>query len=158
MQPFDLERSLGELARRYLRAFAPADERDFAKWSGLPLGEVRVGLAQVERKVAVPRLPRAGVVRLIPDFDNYLLGHADRAFIAPAERWPRIGPGGGIIWGVILLDGVALGTWKARRTGEEMTVTLSPFEPLGSEVRRQIDAEVADIGRFEGRDAALAGA
>ncbi|MGH2912677.1 MAG: DNA glycosylase AlkZ-like family protein, partial [Solirubrobacteraceae bacterium] len=32
--PFDRERALAELVRRYLRGHAPADERDLAKWSG----------------------------------------------------------------------------------------------------------------------------
>ncbi len=40
----DRERALAELARRYLRAHAPADERDLAKWAGLPLRDARAGL------------------------------------------------------------------------------------------------------------------
>ena len=29
------DESLAELARRYIRAYGPADERDFARWAGL---------------------------------------------------------------------------------------------------------------------------
>ncbi|MCJ7711625.1 MAG: winged helix DNA-binding domain-containing protein, partial [Chloroflexi bacterium] len=43
--PRRLERdeALGELARRYFRSHGPAAERDLARWSGLPLGDVRRG-------------------------------------------------------------------------------------------------------------------
>jgi Winged helix DNA-binding domain len=45
--PVDRERALAELARRYLVGHAPADDRDLAKWSGLPLRDVRAGLAAI---------------------------------------------------------------------------------------------------------------
>ena len=45
--PFDRERSLEELARRYFAAFGPATERDFAGWAGLALREVRTGMAAI---------------------------------------------------------------------------------------------------------------
>ena len=38
---FDRDRALAELARVYLAAFAPASDRDFAYWAGLPLRDVR---------------------------------------------------------------------------------------------------------------------
>src|SRR5437588_749050 len=41
------ERALAELARRYLRGHAPADDRDLAKWAGLPLRDARVGLEAI---------------------------------------------------------------------------------------------------------------
>ncbi|HEY4811146.1 MAG TPA: winged helix DNA-binding domain-containing protein [Solirubrobacteraceae bacterium] len=43
----DRDRALAELARRYLVGHAPADDRDLAKWSGLPLRDVRAGLAAI---------------------------------------------------------------------------------------------------------------
>ena len=46
---FDRDRALGELARRYLAGHAPADERDLAKWAGLPLRDARAGLARSAR-------------------------------------------------------------------------------------------------------------
>lgn len=45
--PVGREASLAEFARRYLRGHAPADERDLAKWAGLPLGDARAGLEAI---------------------------------------------------------------------------------------------------------------
>lgn len=39
--PVDRERALAALARRYLAGHGPADDRDLAKWSGLPLRDAR---------------------------------------------------------------------------------------------------------------------
>ena len=44
--PVDRDAALAELARRYLAGHGPADDRDLAKWAGLPLRDVRAGLAR----------------------------------------------------------------------------------------------------------------
>ena len=36
-RPFDRDAALAELARRFLAGHGPADDRDLAKWAGLPL-------------------------------------------------------------------------------------------------------------------------
>jgi hypothetical protein len=53
--PVDRDRALAELARRYLRGHAPAGDRDLAKWSGLPLRDVRPGWARSPRRSARAR-------------------------------------------------------------------------------------------------------
>ena len=45
--PVDRDRALAELARRYLAGHAPADDRDLAKWAGIPLGAARAGLQAI---------------------------------------------------------------------------------------------------------------
>ena len=59
--PRRLERdeALGELAGRYFRSHGPATERDLARWSGLPLGDVRRGLALCADRLA--RLELGGI-------------------------------------------------------------------------------------------------
>jgi hypothetical protein len=159
----DRDAALAELARRYFPAFGPATEADFAGWSGLPLRDVRAGIGAIaseltEVKVSPHRawLPRRaarrvrrGLVRLVPAWDNYLMGHRDRDFIAGPERWPRIMPGGGLIRPTIVVDGVAVGTWGVKRKGGRIDVEVNPFEPLDGDVTAAIRKEVQDIQRFE---------
>jgi winged helix DNA-binding protein len=161
---FDRERALAELARRYFAAFGPATEKDFAGWAGLPLRDLREGMRTVggdlrevdlagERawSLGAERRPASGpVVRLIPGWDNYLMGWRDRSFLAPRERWTRIGLGGGMLLACVLRDGVAVGTWKLRRTGGRAKVQVAELERLDGATRSAISEEIADVARFEG--------
>jgi hypothetical protein len=162
--PHDRDAAVTELTRRYVRAFGPATEGDFAGWSGLPLRDVRAGLGRIGaelREVRVGedrawtlrrsvRRPRGRFVRLLPAWDNYLMGHRDRDFIAGPERWPTVMPGGGLIRPTIIVDGVAAGTWGMRRKAGTVEVELNPFARLDPETTAAIRAEVQDIKRFEG--------
>ena len=166
----DRDAALAELVRRYLAAFGPATEADFAGWAGLGLREVRAGLEAISRELAEVRLggergwkltrarrrPGRNVVRLLPAWDTYLMGYRDRDFIAEPDRWARIGTGGGMLLPAIVHDGVAIGTWQLKRSGGDSRVTLEPFEPFDAATKRAIDAEVADLTRFEGESAAMA--
>jgi hypothetical protein len=161
--PHDRDAAVTELTRRYLRAFGPATEADFAGWSGLPLRDVRAGLARVGGELTEVRLggerawtlrgaarrPRGRIVRLLPAWDNYLMGHRDRDPIAGPERWPIVMPGGGLIRPTIIVDGVAVGTWSARRKGGAVLVELDPLEELDAETTAALRAEVRDVERFE---------
>jgi hypothetical protein len=117
----DRDRSLAELARRYLAAHAGATDTDLAYWSGLPLRDVRAGLAHAKPPPAddgpVP-------LSLIPAFDELLLGWRDRSPTVPPEHARRVHPGGGILRAVVLENGVAVGTWSLR-AGE---ITIDPFD------------------------------
>jgi hypothetical protein len=164
--------ALRELARRYLRAFGPATEVDFAGWSGLPRRDLRAALEGIASELAEleiagalawslkgrPRRAGPRIVRLLPAFDTYLMGYRDRDFIASPERWPRIGPGGGLLNPTIVVDGAAVGAWTSKRSGSTTRVELEPFAELDSETLAAIEAEVADVGRFEGAEASLASA
>jgi hypothetical protein len=168
---FDRDAALAELSRRYLRAFGPAGDRDFARWAGLALGDVRRGLGSISSELAekragdevlislrkgAPRLPATGQVRLLGAFDTYLLGYDGREFAVAPEHGKGVNTrGGGMIEPVIVRDGEILGLWKLSRKGGKLAVSLEPFAPLDDDVLAAIGAEVADISRFEGAPAAL---
>ena len=171
IRPRPREESLAELGRRYLGAFAPATERDFASWSGLPLGDCRVGLERIageldevragDETLLTPRgwtarVPRTPVIRLLPAFDTYLMGYASRAHAVDEAGAKRILPGGGILRPTICVDGRFVGLWSNKRSGNRLSVSVESFEPLTDEVMERIAEEVRDIGRFEGVEAALA--
>ncbi len=163
---FDRDAALAELARRYLGAFGPATDRDFAYWSGLSLGQVREGLrsiaAQVEeskfgdmtllslrdRRV---RMSRTSQVRMLGAFDTYMLGYANRDFALPTQHRAHLkAGGGGWLRPVIVRDGVVVGGWSLRRRAGRVEVGLRDPDTIGAADRKAIDAEVADIERFEG--------
>jgi hypothetical protein len=133
------EHAVAELARRYVRAFGPAEPEDFAAWSGLPLRDARASWPAAGRAPAV-REPDPRVVRLLPAFDTYLLGYRTREFCVPAEHARDVWPGGGIVRPTIVANGRGVGTW--RRSGTQVEI-----QPFGDDA---IDAgdEIADVQRF----------
>ncbi|MEK6251597.1 MAG: winged helix DNA-binding domain-containing protein [Actinomycetota bacterium] len=173
LPPFDRDAALAELARRYLRAFGPATERDFAYWSGLGLREVRTGLAGIASELTESRLgdhtalslkgkrsrlPPTGQVRMLGAFDTYMLGYRSRDFAVPPEHVAAVKEGGGgWIRPVIVRDGVVIGGWRSTRSGGRIEISLNLLQPLSAAVRKAIDAEVADIARFEGIPVEMAG-
>ena len=89
-------------------------------------------------------------------FDNYNLGYVDRG-VRDRRRSSRssVNPGGGIVRPSIVVDGRASRPGRRSASGKRLAVTIEPFEPLAPEVEEAIEAEVADIGRFEGLDATM---
>jgi hypothetical protein len=169
--PFDRDRALAELARRYLGAFAPATDRDFAYWSGLPLRDVRAGLKSIAGEIdevrvgdgtmlairgGLPRLPGKGEVRMLGNFDTYLLGWKDREFSVTGEHAIHVKEGGGgWIRPVILEDGIVVGGWRSSRKGGRLEISLNLSKTERDRLEANIDAEVADIARFEGMEATI---
>jgi hypothetical protein len=149
------EDALAEITRRYFRAFSPATPADFSTWSGLPSARA----VELIRDELTPtgvngrrgyRLgevaPQRGL-RLLPMFDNYLIGYRDRdEFVDRAVR-PHVYVGG-IIKPAVLLDGRVVGIWKLVLARRRARVELSPFDKLTARIRATLEAEVADIGRF----------
>jgi hypothetical protein len=162
----DREAALAELARRYLRGHGPATPADLGTWAGLALRDARSGLRAIAGELVelerglVDLAARDGTPdrlppRLLPAFDPYLLGWKDRTFAVPAEHSRRIHPGGGMLPPVATVDGLAAGTWSARRQRARLAVDIELFAPVGTEDHVALQGEAADVARFEGL--ALAG-
>lgn len=164
-EPPAREVALSTLARRYLAAYQPASLDDFAYWSGLPKRDVRAAwesIADEMREIAVDGTemcmlaedvpaeapaPTDPVVRLLPGYDTYLLGYSVANRPVPATSRSQVWPGAGVIRPTVVVDGAVVGTWRLERTGTPQ-VQVVPFESLAADVRRGIEAEVADLGRF----------
>jgi hypothetical protein len=88
--------------------------------------------------------------RLLPAFDPYLLGWRNRSFAVPAAHTKRVYPGGGMLRAAVVVGGAAVGTWTARRRDGRLTIGIDPFGRLPAGARAALDAEIADVARFEG--------
>jgi hypothetical protein len=154
---------LAELARRYFRAFGPATAADFTTWSGLPSGAaiaaIRGELAEVEfdgrRGWRLGRVEPAPAFRLLPMFDNYLLGYRDRTAMLDPRLHPQVYVGG-IIKATVVCDGRVIGIWRLDRATRKTAVRVTPFESFTGRHLDELDRERADIERYLGRPVALA--
>lgn len=77
-QPVAREKALAELARRYLVGHGPADDRDLARWAGLPLRDARAGLAVIASE--------------LEQREDGLVDLKGRAAPAPSTRYCSAGP------------------------------------------------------------------
>ena len=130
----DRDASLAELARRYLAAFGPATEADLAYWSGLAKRDARAGLQAIageltqhdcglvdlrKRREAPDRAPS----KLLPLWDNYLLGWKDRSFQIDPQHTLTI-YANGMIGPAASRGGMLVGRW----TAPNGRVVIEPFD------------------------------
>lgn len=154
----DRDTVVSDLAVRYLRSHGPARPEDLAAWSGLRLTDARrawkaiaARLDEVRSSVGpmwTLRSRRAadrpkGVVRLLPSFDEYLLGWKDRGFAVAPEHRTKVNAGGGWLHQVVVHDGRVVATWAL-----EGTVRVRPFGRLSAAVRRGIEIESREVESF----------
>jgi hypothetical protein len=151
--PVDRDRALAELARRYLAGHGPADDRDLAKWSGLPLRDARAGLRAIGDEIterpdglvdrkgrrAGSSLPRP---RLLGPFDPVLLGWRSRAEILGDDR--GIVTVNGIFRPFALLDGTAGAIWGLTARA----LTVRPLRPLTGPEVTALRRDGTDVLRY----------
>lgn len=183
-EPEDRQAAAAALVRRYLAAYGPATVADVQAWSGLTrlAGVVRAmrdELAEVvhtdgpggrERVLLdVPGAPLPADVpvpaRLLPDFDDVLLGHADRARVVPPEVRPALVGRNGMPPGTVLLDGAVAGAWRLRRErgtpaggarrapADRAVVALTPLRRWSRSERAAALAEARAVAAFAADDA-----
>ncbi len=166
-RPLDPSPSPDAMVLRYLAAFGPASVRDAQAWSGLTrLAEVfarlrprlRVFLdADSGRELFdLPDAPRPdqdtpAPVRFLPEYDNVVLGFADRGRIISPEHQVLLGSGNGYA-PAFLLDGRVRGRWTVGTTGAAPGITVTPFTALGESERQAVHDEAGRLLRFHRPD------
>ena len=140
-RPVDRDAALRELARRYLAGHAPADERDLAYWTGLPLRDARAAMAGTRRgrkRGAAPDAP----TRLLGPFDPVLHGWASREPLLGAHDAAVVT--GGVFRPFALAGARPVGTW--RLVGGRVQLAL--FKRLDAGTSAALAADGADVERF----------
>ncbi len=164
-RPLEPDPSIDEVVLRYLGAFGPASVADMQAWSRL--SRLRPAFERLRPRLRpfgdehgrelfdLPEAPRPGPdvpapIRFLPEYDNVLLGHADRSRIIPPGRRIPLPPGEGAARGTILIDGTFAGEWRVVRAPDRAAVTLvvEPFEPVASADVDAIEVEGRGLLRF----------
>lgn len=149
-----------EVVRRYLAAFGPATVKDAQQWSGLTglkaafdaLGEdlIRFSGPDGEALFDLPDAPRPSAdapapPRLLPEWDNLLISHADRSRVVAADRLKAMGETSNTLGGAALIDGIVVAQTKVSPgKGKGATggfVDIYPYEPIAPDAREGLQAE-----------------
>lgn len=148
---------------RYLAAFGPASVKDFQAWSGLTgqqkaIDGVRDDLITFNNEQGVelfdlpdaplPDADQAAPVRFLPEYDNAILGHADRSRIVADEYRKRVYLTAGRVRSVFLVDGFTAGAWKVEKGKGKATLVIEPFAPLGAQDKKEVLAEGEQLLRW----------
>lgn len=156
----DRDEALRRVVTGHLRGRGPATEADTAAWTKLPLGDVRRGLAVAGNAVedlggghlALVDRPAVGGVpigHLLPGFDEYLLGYADRSAQLPVAHQDRVVPGGnGVFLPMAVVRGVVVGTWARTERSAGVRLTVTPFAPLDPPAVRALEAAADRYARW----------
>jgi hypothetical protein len=155
-RPLAASPSVDDLVLRYLRVFGPATAADIATFSRLTGiaavldrldGQLRQWPHEAGRtlwdiadgELADPETPAP--VRLLPEYDNVLLAHADRSRFFEARPTPALYPAGRLGRGHVLVDGTLRGSWRIA-DGRRVEVLHLPLS------RHDLDATVAVANRL----------
>ena len=175
------QEALAELALRYFRSHGPTTRQDFAGWAGITAAEAKAGIAGAGDALAVAAYQDGPVwmsadlpdraadivagadarrVRLLPGFDEFMLGYKDRTIPLARVHAQRIVPGNnGIFQPTVVLDGRVVGTWRrtVKRTVKTSRVEVRPelFAPLSARKAKALETAAAQYARYTGLELAL---
>ncbi len=146
------EEALALVAAAYARGHGPVTDRDLMRWTGLGLHECRVGLTTAEGLLSVDtesglawvtgfalEAPTIAPTRLLPGFDELMLGYAadDRAI--DAAHHDAVVPGNNGIFKPTVLDcGRVVGLWSRRLLARTVRVEVTALASLDSGARARI--------------------
>jgi hypothetical protein len=152
--PPDPEAGLADAVRGFVAARGPVGERDLAWWTKLPLSVLRRAAGRVEELTEVsvdgapawvlgePGAAEPSGVTLVPAFDEWVLGYADRSLVASPRTLAALVPGGnGVFRPAVLVDGRVVGTWRRSTASRSVRRRLSAdlLEPVPGAVRDAVD-------------------
>jgi hypothetical protein len=151
-----------ELVRRFVHAYGPTNRREFTKWLGSSTAQgkrlwqlieqevtqVNGGVMLAEDLPVLTELHSLGGVRLLGPHDPFLDANGRDLLLADKQKqrqvWRTVGNPG-----AVLNQGQIVGSWRQqRKQRDKLTITVTPFSPFSSDLKKEIAAEAQDYADF----------
>jgi hypothetical protein len=166
------EEALAALAGRYFASHGPALPQDFAWWSGLTVGDARLGLESASPRLMsttvdgktywhAPGASRAtrvssGAVHLLPNYDELIVAYRDRAAsLAPGIAATFTARPDLVANHLVLVGGRVVGVWRRLPGKGAMTVETTLAIRLDAPARTALRAAAARFEKFLGHPVTL---
>jgi hypothetical protein len=161
-RPLSDDRSPDELIVRYLGGFGPASVADVQAWSGLT--GLRTSMERLRPQLRVfhddsgrelfdlpdaplPDADTPAPPRLLPEYDNLLLSHADRTRVISDEHRKVLWTKNGLLASA-LVDGTVAATWKIVRDRKSATLTIDALRRIARKDRAELVEEAERLLAF----------
>jgi DNA glycosylase AlkZ-like len=148
------QEALAEAARRFVAAYGPAGPREFAGWFGMKPQDARPLFDSIEPPTTRKR--DSGPVRLLPEYDAYVMGFREREQLIPERVKGQVkAHNRGRYEGIaavptLVIDGVVDGIWRRAKGAKTIDLEVEPARRITADERRGIEAEAERIGSFLG--------
>jgi hypothetical protein len=166
-QTLTRDEALAELIKRYFTSRGPATIKDFVWWSGLSVADAKAGIEMVipelEHEVidgisywfsALTPLPDAESSRtgfLLPTYDEYFLGYADRSAALEIPQAEAMFSGDALRFdSMIVIDGQVVGTWRRTFRKGMVVIETSCFKTLTATEQDLLDTAQRNFGEYLG--------
>lgn len=162
------EEALKILLRQFYSTYGPATHDDFAHWWGVRAPKAKIleqlisdELEHVEfddhpSKMLsldidrIQSIEETHSIRLVPSWDTYVMFYHPREFFVEQKyRTTIFSPIRGNL-PVLLVDGVAAGTWTKTKKRAVIEVHVRPFKGLSSIQKRAVEDEAGRLREFFG--------
>jgi hypothetical protein len=157
-----------DLVFRYLAAFGPATVNDVQVWSGLT--RLRGVVEQLRPRLRVsydeqgaelfdlPGAPRpsediTAPIRFLPEYDNILSAHDDRARIVAESDRGTFHARGGVARASVLIGGFVRASWRIVRERDVAVLEIEPYGTLRRGDQGRLDEEGLALLAFTAGDA-----
>lgn len=175
----DEDEALRQVCRRFLHTYGPSRPAELCQWLASPafkvpearllFEELAAELEEIDVEgrrcfvLAGDRSfpPSTSAVRLLPEYDVYVMGFRERDLLVPEPvreliashgRGRYEGPAGVRL---VLVDGVAAGLWDRRRRGKRIELDVQLARRIGKAARKELELEAERFGAFLGLEPVL---
>jgi hypothetical protein len=151
--------ALREVARRYAETYGPVGYRQFREWftsRSFTPADAKALFVELDLPAPAPA-PLVGLsVRLLPEYDPYVMGFREREHLVPPEVRAQVaahgkgryeGPAGTPF---LLIDGLCAGIWSRKKRAKRVELAVRPARKLTRAERAGVEAEAERIGSFLG--------
>jgi len=165
--------SLRTLLQQFYTTYGPATPQDFAHWWGIKPPEARTLLELISAELVeaefnghrammrkndlakIQSIGEARSVRLVPSWDTYVMFYHPREQFVPSAHRTKIFRKLEGIAPVLLIDGLAAGTWEKQKARNQAKIIVRPFKPLATGQKRLVVEEVSSLDEFLGSSVQL---
>ncbi|MGV1037434.1 MAG: winged helix DNA-binding domain-containing protein [Candidatus Nanopelagicales bacterium] len=162
------DEALALLAQRYFRSHGPATRKDFAGWTSLSAADAKAAIVNLGDQLTEVQVdtetmycptdllatlpdPKTVPPRVLPGFDEYLLGYKDRTLMADPATMAAVIPGGnGMFRSTVVIDGQVRATWKRTMRSKRIDIaveSLAGWRPTKT-MQKTVDQQFAAFGDF----------